>query len=42
MFNGSAEAGTISVDNQTYVVAGTPDGAKELILLIEANAFIGQ
>jgi hypothetical protein len=41
MFDGAADAGTTSVANQTYVVAGTPDAAKNLILLIAANAFLG-
>lgn len=41
IFNGAAEGGTISVLNQTYVIAGTPDAADTLIILVEANAFVG-
>lgn len=41
IFNGSADAGTISVPHQTYVIAGTPDAADTLMILIEANAYLG-
>jgi hypothetical protein len=38
-FNGSADAGTLSVPNITYVVAGTPDAAKELILAVRPSYY---
>ena len=40
MFDGAADAGTLSVANQTYVVAGTPDGAKFLTLRIRGGYYM--
>ena len=42
MFDGAADAGTTSVANCTYVVAGTPDAAKNLILLIRPTYYLGK
>ena len=39
LFNGSAEAGTVSVPYSTYTVAGTPDAAKELVLWVHGSAY---
>lgn len=38
-FNGATDAGTISNVYHTYVVAGTPDGAKILFLWIRSSGF---
>jgi hypothetical protein len=40
LFNGSADAGTLSLPYQTYVVAGTPDAAKELVLLMRPGYYL--
>ncbi len=39
LFNGVAEAGTVSVTNNTYVMVGTPDAAKILALYIKPKYF---
>lgn len=39
LFNGSADAGTVSAVNNTYVVAGTPDAAKELVLTVDPTGY---
>jgi hypothetical protein len=39
LFNGSADAGTVSVPNSTYVIAGTPDASKELILSVRPSYY---
>jgi hypothetical protein len=41
MFNGAADAGTVSIPYNTYVVAGTPDAAKELMLVIRPSYYFG-
>ena len=38
-FNGATEAGTVSVANNTYVFAGTPDAAKIASLYVRSSAY---
>lgn len=40
LFDGSADAGTVSAANSTYAVAGTPDGAKELVILLRPTYYL--
>ena len=39
MFDGAADAGTTSIPYNTYVVAGTPNAAKNLILLMRPGYY---
>lgn len=39
LFNGAADAGTVSVPYSTYAVAGTPDGAKILLVLVRPGYY---
>jgi len=39
LFDGSADDGTVSAVHHTYVVAGTPDAAKELVLLVRPSYY---
>ncbi len=41
LFNGAADAGTVSVANSTYIPAGTPDAAKLLALLVNPGYYTG-
>jgi hypothetical protein len=41
-FDGAADAGTVNVENSTYDIAGTPDGAKELLLLVHPGYYTGK
>lgn len=40
LFNGAADAGTLSLVHYTYIPAGTPDAAKELILLMRPTGHL--
>jgi hypothetical protein len=42
LFFGSADAGTIDATYQTYVVAGTPNAAKELVLLVRPKFYYSE
>jgi NhaP-type Na+/H+ and K+/H+ antiporter len=39
LFNGAADAGTVSAANSTYVIAGTPDASKELVLCVRPSFY---
>jgi hypothetical protein len=42
LFDGAADSGTLSTVHQTYVIAGTPDGAKAMTFLIRPKAAYGR
>ena len=41
-FDGSDDAGTLNIPNSTFDVAGTPDGAKELLFLVHPGYYSGK